>query len=255
MVATKELFSTISMLIFHTIHFNSHTALYCNETDLPAKSISVKPHKRDLIIADTTNTALLCPKKASVLFSVLLEVLQPCRGALENNNFEKQLGSHVQQGRSGGPYLVIINPRHNTVSNAKYKWCYSQHGKTLYYHQKKQFLGEKRLILRGRRNARCTIIRKNFFFLGEKRLILRGRSNAQCLGEGARRIIFRGRRSIWCAWAMTPVAPRIANHFSYVTRLGKHHLDYADQQVSLSKLTKSRRRCPKSVSLPEASGW
>ena len=33
------------------------------------------------------------------------------------------------------------------------------------------------------------------------------------------RVIFRGRGSIWSSWRLTPVAPRIVNDVSYVTRI------------------------------------
>ena len=35
------------------------------------------------------------------------------------------------------------------------------------------------------------------------------------------RVTFRGRRSIWSGWRVTPVAPRIVNEVRYVMRI-KH---------------------------------
>ena len=46
---------------------------------------------------------------------------------------------------------------------------------------------------------------------------------------------FRGRRSIWCSWTVTSVAPRIVNDVSYVTRI-THEIHFALQAQYLVKL-------------------
>ena len=47
--------------------------------------------------------------------------------------------------------------------------------------------------------------------------------------------ILRGRRSIWYSWIVSPVAPRIVNDVSYVTRIN-HHSHFAWQVQYLVKL-------------------
>ena len=49
------------------------------------------------------------------------------------------------------------------------------------------------------------------------------------------RTILRGRHSIWLRWRMTPVAPRIVNDVSYVTRVSheNHFLWQAQYLVTL----------------------
>ena len=49
------------------------------------------------------------------------------------------------------------------------------------------------------------------------------------------KFIFRGRRSIWCGWKMTLVAPRIVNDVSYVMRIN-HEIHFAWQAQYLVKL-------------------
>ena len=49
------------------------------------------------------------------------------------------------------------------------------------------------------------------------------------------RFILRGRRSIWCSWRVTLVAPRIVNDVSYVTRIN-HEIHFARQVQYLVKL-------------------
>ena len=49
------------------------------------------------------------------------------------------------------------------------------------------------------------------------------------------RFILRGRRIIWSSWIVTPVAPRIVNDVSYVTRIN-HHSHFALQVQYLVKL-------------------
>ena len=46
---------------------------------------------------------------------------------------------------------------------------------------------------------------------------------------------FRGRRSIWCSWRVTLVAPRIVNNVSYVTLLN-HEIHFSWQVQYLVKL-------------------
>ena len=47
------------------------------------------------------------------------------------------------------------------------------------------------------------------------------------------RVTLRGRRSIWCSWRVTLVAPRIVNDVSYLRRIN-HEIHFAWQaQVSL----------------------
>ena len=45
----------------------------------------------------------------------------------------------------------------------------------------------------------------------------------------------RGRRSIWCSWRVTPVAPRIVNDVSYLMRIN-HEIHFAWQAQYLMKL-------------------
>ena len=49
------------------------------------------------------------------------------------------------------------------------------------------------------------------------------------------RVILRGRRSIWRGWRVMPVAPRIVNDVSYVTRINdaSHFLWQAQHLVIL----------------------
>ena len=49
------------------------------------------------------------------------------------------------------------------------------------------------------------------------------------------RFIFRGRRSIWCVWTMTHVAPRIVNNVSFVRRIN-HESHFSWQAQYLLKL-------------------
>ena len=42
------------------------------------------------------------------------------------------------------------------------------------------------------------------------------------------RMSLRGRRSIWCSWRVTPVAPRIVNDASYLMRIN-HEIHFAWQ--------------------------
>ena len=52
------------------------------------------------------------------------------------------------------------------------------------------------------------------------------------------RFILRGRRSIWWGWRVLTVAPRIVNDVSYVIWIMKRHFQCAEQQASISNLTK-----------------
>ena len=61
------------------------------------------------------------------------------------------------------------------------------------------------------------------------------------------RVILRGRRSIWCVWTMTLVAPRIANSVSCVTRVN-HEIHFSWQAqylVSLDNDTCYSAHCKK----------
>ena len=49
------------------------------------------------------------------------------------------------------------------------------------------------------------------------------------------RLIFRGRRSIWCDWTMTHVALRIVNNVSFVRRIN-HEIHFSWQAQYLLKL-------------------
>ena len=49
------------------------------------------------------------------------------------------------------------------------------------------------------------------------------------------RFNLRGRRSIWCSWIVTPVAPRIVNDVSCEARIN-HESDFAWQAQYLVKL-------------------
>ena len=49
------------------------------------------------------------------------------------------------------------------------------------------------------------------------------------------RVSLRGRRSIWCSWRVTPVAPRIVNDVSYLMRIN-HETHFAWQAQYLVKL-------------------
>ena len=42
------------------------------------------------------------------------------------------------------------------------------------------------------------------------------------------RVSLRGRRSIWCSWKATPVAPRVVNDVSYLMRIN-HEIHFAWQ--------------------------
>ena len=49
------------------------------------------------------------------------------------------------------------------------------------------------------------------------------------------RFILRGRRSIWCSWRLTLVAPRMVNDVSYLMRIN-HEIHFAWQAQYLVKL-------------------
>ena len=49
------------------------------------------------------------------------------------------------------------------------------------------------------------------------------------------RVSLRGRRSIWCSWRVTPVAPRIVNDVSYLMQIN-HETHFAWQAQYLVKL-------------------
>ena len=49
------------------------------------------------------------------------------------------------------------------------------------------------------------------------------------------RVTLRGRRSIWCNWRVTLVAPRIVNDVSYLRRIN-HEIHFAWQAQNLVKL-------------------
>ena len=53
------------------------------------------------------------------------------------------------------------------------------------------------------------------------------------------RVIFRGRHSTWRRWWMTPVAPRIVNNVSYVTRIN-HESDFAWRSSTVYFVVQSR---------------
>ena len=49
------------------------------------------------------------------------------------------------------------------------------------------------------------------------------------------RVILRGRRSIWCSWRVTLVAPRIVSDVSYLMRIN-HEIHFAWQAQYLVQL-------------------
>ena len=57
------------------------------------------------------------------------------------------------------------------------------------------------------------------------------------------RFLFRGRRSIWCVWTMTYVAPRIVNNVSFVRRINHDHESHFAWQAQHSVMLEKHLYC------------